>query len=109
MDILRQMAELIWKWLENAPFEFTALFSRLALIMVSCIGLGQLLRELAKKGLRDTFALQLADLMGSVFLGVLFPMYKVCAWTENSRVTLFVFAFCCCLILPPVAVQFIIR
>ncbi|MDD5697829.1 MAG: hypothetical protein PHH77_04355 [Victivallaceae bacterium] len=109
MDILRYLSESFWKWAGNLPVEFTGLFCRMALILVLLICLGAGVKNIYQKGFRHVLPLQAASVMVAIIIGLVARLSFIPAMTCNHRSTLFLAAFCCCVILPVVAVRFIIR
>ena len=109
MDIIRWLSIKFWEWMGELPIEFTALFTRCVIICLLCVCFGQGLRELAQKGLRDTLPLQIAAFLAAVIAGVAVPLAKLYELTDNQRTSLLIFTFCGCLLLPYVAVHFLVR
>jgi hypothetical protein len=109
MDILRYVSESFWEWLEKLPIEFTALFSRLALILVLFIFCGIGVKNIYQKGFRHTLPLQIASVMLAVVIGLMVRLEFIENMTANARNVLLMLAFCGCIVLPIVSVRFIIR
>jgi hypothetical protein len=109
MDIIHQVAVEVWEWMGELPIEFTGLFLRGSLILILCIFIGQGIKEMAQKGLKDTLPLQASAFIIAVVIGLAFPFQRLQELTDNQRTALLIASFCGCLILPYVAVRFLVR
>jgi Na+/glutamate symporter len=109
MDIIRHVAVEVWEWMGELPIEFTGLLLRGSLIFVLCVFIGQGIKEMARKGLRDTLPLQIAAFIAAVVIGLAVPFQKLQELTDNQRSALLIASFFGCLILPYVAVRFLVR
>ena len=109
MDILRYVSESFWEWMLELPIEFTGLFSRMALILVLFIFCGMGVKEIYRKGFKYTLPLQIASVILAVVAGLTVRLEFIEEMAVNARNVLLMIAFCCCVVLPIVAVRFIIR
>lgn len=109
MDIIRYVAECFWEWLVELPIEFTALFSRIALILVLFIFCGIGVKNIYQKGFKHTLPLQIASVILAVVVGLIVRLEFIEEMVDNARNILLLISFCGCAILPIVSVKFIIR
>jgi hypothetical protein len=109
MDILRYVSESFWEWMLELPIEFTALFSRMALILILFIICGTGVKNIYQKGFRHVLPLQIASVILAVVVGLTIKLEFIQNMTNNYRNVLLMSAFCCSAVLPIVSVRFIIR
>lgn len=109
MDILRFVSEKLWKWMENLPIEFTALFFRIALILILFIFFGTGIKTIYQKGFKHTLPLQIASVILAVILGLTVQLNFINRISYAQQNILLMIAFCCSAVLPIVSVRFIIR
>lgn len=110
MDILRYMAEKSWEWIGGLPIGMTAFFCRCSMVLLLSILFGHCVRQLAQeKQIRNTLPLQASAFLAALLVTLTFSFSCLEKMTDNARGTLFVAALCGCVLLPFVAVQYLVR